>query len=499
MNPFSTISRLIVLILLAIPSIGIAQRNFDFTSEAEAAYDLVLSLQFEEAKEKIAFLKHNDPENLIPYFIENYIDFFTVFISEDEAAFKRLEKNKDTRLQKIKKGDPTSPYYNYCQAEINLQWALARLKFEQYFNAFSEVKNAYKLLNKNEKKYPDFIANKKSLGILHAIIGTVPDNYQWGVKLLSGMSGSIQQGKDEIEEVLRYAQNNDFIFEEESLVMYSFLLLHLNNQQEEAWRIIRSGKLDPATNPLATFVLANVAMHTGRNDEAIDILMNKPVGNQYFPFQYLDYLLGLSKLSRTDDDADVYLKKYTNEFQGVNYIKEAYQKLAWHELLKDNRAGYDTYIQKCLTEGEAVIGGDKNAKKEAKNKIIPDPILLRARILFDGGYYERAYDLLNAFSPTYFPEKRHQLELNYRLGRITHKRKRFKEALEFYQKTIENGRSDGYYYACNAALQQGLIYESLGDKVEAKKAYQLCLSMRPDEYKSGLHQQAKSGLNRLDE
>ena len=476
-----------------------AQSNFDFTPEAEVAYDLVLSLQFEAAEEKLAILKKEDPDNLIPYFIENYIDFFTVFISEDKIAFDRLEGNKDERLQKIKRGDSNSPYYYYCQAEINLQWALARLKFEEYFSAFNEVKAAYKLLNKNEKKFPDFIANKKSLGILHAILGTVPDKYQWGVKLISGMSGSIQQGKSEIEMILKHAQNNDFIFEEESLVMYSFLLLHLNNQQEEAWRIIRSGKLDPSTNPLACFVLANVAMHTGRNDEAIELLMNQPKGDQFYDFHYLDYLLGLAKLSRTDEDAAIYFKKYLNQFDGVNYIKEGYQKLAWHELLNNNPTGYETYIQKCLTEGEAVIGGDKNALKEAKKKIIPNSMLLRARILFDGGYYERAYDLLNAFSPSYFEEKRHQLEMNYRLGRICHKRKHFKEALEYYQDTIEKGHSDGYYFACNAALQQGLIYESLKDLEKAERAYRLCLSIKPDEYRSGLHQQAKSGLNRIKE
>ncbi len=498
MNPFSGISKFMFLLLFLMPSMCISQQNFDFSPEAEEAYDLVLSLQFETAKEKIALLKQADPDNLIPYFIENYIDFFTVFISEDIVAFKRLERNKEVRLQKIKRGDTSSPYYYYCQAEINLQWALARLKFEQYFNAFNEVKSAYKLLNKNEKKFPDFIANKKSLGILHAIIGTVPDNYQWGVKLLSGMSGSIQQGKDEIEMVLQHAQNNDFIFEEEALVMYSFLLLHLNNQQEEAWQIIRSGKLDASTNPLACFVLANVAMHTGRNDEAIDLLTARPMGSQFFKFHYLDYLLGLAKLSRTDEDAPFYFKKYLDKFQGINYIKEAYQKLAWHELLNDDKAGYEFYIQKCLTEGAAVIGGDKNARKEAKNKVIPDPILLRARILFDGGYYERAFDLLNAFSPTYFSEKRHQLELNYRLGRICHKRKQYQEALNFYQDTIDKGHSDGYYFACNAALQQGLIYESLKKKDQAKRAYKLCLSMRPDEYRSGLHQQAKSGLNRME-
>ena len=50
-----------------------------------------------------------------------------------------------------------------------------KLKFEEYFTAFNEVSKAYKLLTENQYRHPSFVANKKSLGILHAIIGTIPD------------------------------------------------------------------------------------------------------------------------------------------------------------------------------------------------------------------------------------------------------------------------------------------------------------------------------------
>jgi len=58
--------------------------------------------------------------------------------------------------------------------------------------------------------------------MLHAIVGTIPDKYKWGVKLLSGMKGTIKQGKSEMEEILTYSKTNDFMFEEETLVMYAF-------------------------------------------------------------------------------------------------------------------------------------------------------------------------------------------------------------------------------------------------------------------------------------
>ena len=42
------------------------------------------------------------------------------------------------------------------------------------------------------------------------------------------------------------------------------------------------------------------------------------------------------------------------------------------------------------TKGGAYSSSDKSALAEAKSGIIPDPILLKARILFDGGYYQKA-------------------------------------------------------------------------------------------------------------
>ena len=476
---------------------SIQASHFEFTPAAKAAYQKALHLRFTEARQMVAQIKIDDPENLIVYQIENYIDFFTVFLNENKKEFKELEKNKNFRLEQLSRGDKESPYYLYTQAEVKLQWALVRLKFEEYFTAFNEVRSAYKLLNKNLKKFPDFKASKKSLGILHALIGTVPDQYKWGIKLLGGMSGTIDQGRKEIEEVLEYAKHNDFIFEEETLVMYALLMLNLNNEKEAAWGLLSNSRLNPKGNPLACFVLANVAVHTGRNDEAIRLLESRPQGPSFHPFPYLDYMLGLSKLYRLDADAGIYFQRYLVNFRGRNYIKEAYQKMAWLSLISGDQKSYRNLIANCEDKGAAVIGGDKNAEKEARTAAMPHPDLLRARLLYDGGYYDRAYLLLQKISKSDFPAKRSRLEYTYRLGRITHAQNKRKDALKHYQETIEQGRSESYYFACNAALQMGLLFEEEEDTRRAEIYYKMALGMRPDEYRNSLHQKAKAGLNRL--
>jgi predicted negative regulator of RcsB-dependent stress response len=464
-----------------------------------SAYLKATSLRFKEAEKELAAIRQNDPQNLLYLHIENYIDFFRVYINEEVSEFKKLEANKDRRLEQIENdGDSASPYYLFLQADIRLQWALARLKFEEYSTAFFETNKAFKLLTKNDEKFPDFMPNKKDLGILHAMVGTIPDSYKWAVDWLSSMEGTLEQGKRELEEVVAYSRKHDFIFEQETYIYYAYLLLHLDNDNEAAWKLINTANLQADDNPMASFVLANVAMRTDRGDEAISILEKRPTGQQFHPFYYLDYMLGLAKLQRLDKDADRYLLRFVDNYKGRNFIKDAYQKLAWHSLLFGDNNAYHRYMDLCKKKGRTVVGSDRNANNDAKSGETPLLELLKARLLFDGGRFQKAYDVLIHHQAENYMALKNRLEYNYRMGRITHKLKKYNEALDYYQKTIDHGRSQVWYFACRAALEQGHIYELQKKTSLAKAAFMLCLSMSPDDHKAGLHQQAKAGLRRLE-
>jgi len=76
------------------------------------------------------------PDNLIPYFIENYIDVLRISIDENKDEYDSLSPNKDKRLGLMESGSSKSPYYLYTQSAINLQWAFVNLKLGQYYTAF---------------------------------------------------------------------------------------------------------------------------------------------------------------------------------------------------------------------------------------------------------------------------------------------------------------------------------------------------------------------------
>ena len=120
--------------------------------------------------------------------------------------------------------------------------------------------------------------------------------------------------------------------------------------------------------------------------------------------------------------------------------------------------------------------------------------MLKSRLLFDGGYYDRAKDELDGYKTN---ESRNQLEYTYRLGRIYQGWGKTDEAIPYYKETIQRGEKQPYYYAANSSLQLGMIYEKQDDFELARTYYSKVLDMDFDEYQFSISNKAQAGLNRI--
>lgn len=496
--------RLLIIILLTFFFGFSSFASFDFNENCKNAYEKIISLRFDEGQALLETDKITNPSNLIPYYLENYIDFLKLIISEEQTLFNSLKPNKDIRISKIEESENKSPYLNYCLAEINLQWAFARMKFKEYITAAGELNSAYKLLKENEEKYPDFIANLKGLGLLHALIGTIPDDYKWATKLI-GVTGTINQGVNELSSVLATAfKNPEYEYlKTESVFLLTFIQLNLQSNKDEVLKLSKylenpNFETLAKTNPLLIYAGASIALHTGSNDKAIEILLSRPTSKEYYPFYYLDYLTGIAKLNRLDYDSYKYLYSFLLNFKGQNYIKAAYQKIAWYYLINNNISKYKEKMGYALTLGNSFVDEDRQAQTDAKSNTVPNIKLLKARLLFDGGYYQKALDLLIEKKPSDFcVSTKDYLEYTYRLGRIYDEWGFDTKAITFYELTIKNGSALTFYFAANSALHLGLIYENLGNKEKAIYYYKLCPGIKNTEYKTSINRKAKAGLNRL--
>ena len=470
--------------------------HFTFDQENVEAYQSIIALRLSEGRARLREIRRKQPGNLIPVWLEDYADFFEAYIDEDEQDFERLEQRYLQRLELLEEGPAESPYYRYTRANIMLHWALARLKHGQYLTTFREARRAYKLLEENLEEHPDFVLTRKELGVLQAAVSTVPSGYQWGVEFVTGMKADLDGGRQHIERVLREQQAEKSVFLQETTAIYAFLLLNLADDEDGSWEYIRHAGFDPTSSLLGAFVMANIAMRTGRNDEAIAFLSKRPHSPHYYPFPYLDFMLGVCMQRKLDSKAEVYLRSFVEQKRTGNFIKEAYQKLAWQAILDGKEYAYFDELRQIKQFGKSVVGSDKNALREAELAIIPHRDLLKARLLFDGGYYNRAADAISAVNEAELVGEQ-IIEFPYRAARIAAARQRNEEASQLYRQTIAIGQDSPAYFACKSAVELGRMAESQRLTKAAEAYYELALDMHPAEYGPGLHQQAKAGLARL--
>ncbi|MEM6771257.1 MAG: hypothetical protein AAF597_11800 [Bacteroidota bacterium] len=464
---------------------------YDFSPEAQAIYADIMALELDRAQANIDLYRERVPTNLVGYHLESYLDFFRLYLSGDERLDDNLEARFERRIDALEQGDESSPWYNYALAEARLHRSLIHIRFERQLAAFRELNKANKLLRSNAKYFPDFLLTYKDLGLLHAAVGSIPAQYKWGVELFSSLNGTIAEGREELA-LARAMPNNPFQLETE--VLSAYLELHLAGKAEAAWQQIAGLSLSPETNPLHCFLVANMAMRSGRNDLALRTLEAQPRLRSAADVPDLEFRLGLAKIRTLDPLARLHFKSFNLRYTGRHFKEEARQKIAWCLLLDEDVVGYREAM--TAIAGGSRAGGDENAVREAAFGRPPHPGLLRARLLFDGNYCTRARAQLEAVNTqSLTPEE--YLEYLYRTGRVLDGLEQYDSALSFYLATVNTGRDDPAFYACKAALQAGLIEEKRNQKLAAKQHFQTCLNISPEEYKTALHLLAKAGLNRV--
>jgi hypothetical protein len=474
----------------------IAKANFNFDTNCIGAYKAILSLRMPEAKLLLQKERQQNPQNGIIILLDNYIDYFTLLASENKNDYERLSGNKSARISALENNDKNSPYYLFSQAEIHLQWSFLKLKFGDYLSSAIDAKKAGNLLKENMEKYPDFLPDQKGFALVNVIFGSVPASLK-GITRFLGMTGNVQSGVKLLEGLRTELPKSKFGFYNDEVAFFlcnvNIDVLHNNSAYPKLISYL-SGMDNNSL--LKAFLQGHIASKTAHNDDAIMYLEASPNSNQYISLPAINYLLGNAKLNRMDTDAAVFLDKYTKEFKGTNYIKDAYLKLAYYYLLQNDQEKYGYFIKLVKSKGYTFDEKDRQALKEA-NDPKPDIDLLKARLYFDGGYYNKAFAQLENKEVNKLKLLRDKIEFYYRLGRIYDKTDKTNEALINYQRAINFGKTTTYYYAANSALNMGRIYEEKRDFNKAAEYYNQAIEMKDHEYKNSIDDDAKAGLKRM--
>lgn len=461
-------------------------------------HNLILHLRFDEAQSILEEQKEEYRDERYDCYLENLQEFIGVMITEEEVAYRSYKEKFRNRLETVRqKGDTNSPFYLFIQAEMHMHSFLAGIKFQEVWKAALHFYSSYRLIQENKVLFPDFKPNGKISGIQEVVLEAVPDKYSWIIKV-TGMNGNMESGVQQLNDYHKFTKQSTYP-ELEAIMILAHVYIQNSSRDEAALEFLQGITDPPFESPLFRFTYALALNKAGRNYETIDLLEKHPQGDDELPFLFLDFLLGEAKLNRLDKDANRLLESFVNRFHGLHYIKSAWLKISWYHFLQNDLDKYKQCREMVLTTGEALLDADRQAHYEVTQYPEPDRVLLKARLLFDGGYYHEAKSLLLQNSDrVQVKTLSGKLEYTYRLARIHHKLGELEKAERYYMIVIGTGADMPFYYASNAALQMGKILESRGELEHAASYYRVALELSSGPYRNSIGFKARAALQHLE-
>lgn len=473
-----------------------AQLSYTWNDRTQSIYESITSLRIPEAKKWIVADKKNNSHNLSYPLLESYADFYQLFLNENTQEYNQLYPNFKSRIELFEKGPQNSPYYLYSLGLAHLHKSLVAIRFDKNWEAALDFRKAYLNFKENKRKYPKFTPNDVYLGILTTAIGTIPKGYQWMANVL-GLSGKISEGN---AMVLRYINSKDELSERarnEALLVYPYLIMNFEGNKEKTFDFIHKNNYDFKNNQMHAYMATNLYLNHQQSAKALDIVTELNDADAYLKLPFWQLEIGYANLNELKlDKAHKAFTDFIATFKGNFYVKDAYERLSWIAYLQGDMKKANAYRTAVLKNGNQITDADKQAYQNAKSGKWPNPILLRARLLSDGGYQSQALSSLAGKTSIDFPSESEKTEFAYRLGRIYDLMGQDEQAIKFYTSAIEKGIGLTDYFAARAALQIGMIYEQKNNFTKAIQYFNTCIEMKNHAFKNSLDQKAKSGIQR---
>ncbi len=424
---------------------------------------------------------------------ENYNDFLFLLVNGNPEVFQLYKKRHAQRLKHIELSKSSTRIKNYCIAEIDLQWALVHWRFGEYLKCGIFLRRAYKSLIDLQSEHPDFVEVNKSLGLLHIMLSAIPEEYHWLTNLF-GFENNFERGLKELTSCVN--QENDF--QMEANLFLSYVYIFILDQKNAGFKVLEN--LAPFDVKLVSLSFIIFCHKAGENEKGlVEIYKNKWI----FPPKFLEPIVSLLRgelhLKKLEyKDAIFNYKNFLLTYAGKGFISNARLKLLFAYYLLGDLNKTNLEMNKRVDDESELIVSDKYARTFFNDKKLPNKVLLKSRLLFDGGYFIEARNQIQLYALSSTYDKDHDIEYYYRKARIEQSLENFDLCIPAFKKCIEIQGDANNYFAPNSCLQLGHIFTSQGEKEKAVFYYNKALSYRKYAYKQSIEHQAKSALNAFD-
>ena len=471
--------------------------TYEYTPNCNTAYHQFLSLHFDEGRAAIFREIRSNPYNLMATFVSDYEDFIVLMLNCDKEDFEQRKGHLDTRITLLENSDHNSPWYRFCKAGIYLHWTVIYMRFGEHLKAANTFRKSYALLKDNRQNYPDFAYNLIFTGIEEAVVGSLPGNYKWLASIM-GIKGSIKGGIEKLKHFVDTHNDNE-PFHLETELYYEYTRFYFEAKHKEVWEAINGPQFATDNNLLNAYFKCYLALDYSKSDDVVKMIHKVSAYRDFEHYPFFNFQMGVALLTNLDSNCITYFTTFLRNNKGEMHVKEAWHKMAFYWYIKGQQDKANYCRQQIPKAGSTELDADKNADKFAAGTQWPDRKLLEARMLLDGGYYTRAYQVLTGMNYNTLTSNADRAEYFYRLGRVYEESADVSHAIEYFNRSIRASDGQRDQFAARSALHKGRVYELAGDKAHAREAYEEALNMPAHDFQNSIDQQAKAGINRLDD
>jgi hypothetical protein len=470
------------------------QKSDALTANSRRAYAEVLKLRLGAARELLRPELASAPTAPAPLLVANCADFVELLCTQNASQYETLAASQEARLEALDKA-PAGALRDYAQAEITLHLGLSQLLFKHLVVGGYHLRSGYRQMQDVAKHYPGFLPARKTLGICEFAVGSLPEGYHWLLRLL-GLTANPAIGLQHLSQAA--AQPNDF--QTESQIYLAMIREGYYKKPEEALRLIERLCGQQPDNLLFAYLLISTNKRQHHGDAALTAYHARPTGPAYLAIPYLHHMAADLLLYRGDySDSERENLAFLRDYKGQHYRKDAAFKLylaAW--LGGQPAANVARYRAMINQPGPSDIEEDNYAQHYYHEAVALNPILTRARLQSDGGYNQQALNTLRAFHAMPNTLWRDRIEAPYRRARAFQGLGQMDSAWFYFERTqTVAGPKAPYYFAPQAALQQGYMAQGAGNKPVARKYFQKALNYPWHEYKNSTDAKAKLALQEL--
>jgi hypothetical protein len=473
---------------------GSAQKPDALTANSRRAYAEVLKLRLGTARDLLRPELATAPTAPAPLLVANCADFVELLCTQDASRYDALAASQEARLDALDDA-PASALRDYARAEITLHLGLSQLLFKHLVMGGYHLRSGYHQMQDVVKRYPSFVPARKTLGLCEFAVGSLPEGYHWLLRLL-GLTANPETGLQHLAQAA--TQPSDF--QTESQIYLAMIREGYYKKPEEALRLVERLCSQQSDNLLFAYLLISTNKRQHHGDAALAAYRARPTGSAYLAIPYLHHMAADLLLYRGEyADSERENLAFLRDYKGQHYRKDAAFKLylaAW--LGGQPAATAARYREMINRPGPADVEEDTYAQHYYHEAVALNPTLTRARLQSDGGYNQQALNTLRSFHATANTLWRDQIEAPYRRARAFQGLGQMDSAWFYFERTqTVAGPKAPYYYAPQAALQQGYMALGAGNKPVARRYFQKALNYPWHEYKNSTDAKAKLALREL--